>query len=211
MPGSEVFGSMISGAQVEDAVVATLQKWLSTYIAEVSAQNGYGRNDLPRIASYQVLPDFDKWPENAFPAIVVVSGGITERPKKVGGGRIQATWGFGMGVFCSANTQENTNKMAKIYTAAIRTCLLQHASLLGFAIGLDWEDETYNDLGTDDSRSIAAGRGLFTVTVDNVALAQGGPRNPVSDASDEPLYDPTTPYSPVTVLEVDTQIEREDV
>ena len=199
---NEVFGPIVTGGQVEDAVEATLRKWLPTYIAEVSGQDGRSRSKTPNIASWQVVPDFETWPESKFPALVIVSTGVSGKPKRKAGGVYSAPWAFGIGVFCKSNSLKNMRDLSKIYGAAIRAVLVQHSSLGDFASGLDWEDERYDDLEFRE-RTYAAARLVFTVEVDEVVRRSAGP------AQADPNYDPTLPYDPVTIIDTEIIVERE--
>lgn len=199
---NEVFGRIIDGGQVEDAVIATLQLWLPTYIAEVAAQNGLDRSAIPNIRSYHTVNSYDKWPEDQLPSLVVISGGVPDDITVASGGVHRAQFAFGFAVFCSANTESNTARMAKRYAAAIRACFVQHQSLGGFARGVEWKGEVYDDVESVDSRSLASARGVYLVEVDDVVSSGKGPSEP------EPKPNPAEAYEPVIAESVEVEIER---
>lgn len=187
---TNLFGPVIDAEDVEGAVIATLQKWGDTYIAEAENRKGLERGflDRPLPGHFQTTADFEKWPETPTPSVLVLSPGMKDKPTREGRGEYTARWIVGIAVICSADTEENANRNAKIYAAAFRTLLLQRPSLDGFAHGLDWEDERYDDLPAEDHRSLAAGQVLVTVEVRGVGTSFGGPKDPTTGS--EPEADP---------------------
>lgn len=201
-----VFQRIVSGAQVEQALITTLQMWMPTYLAEVARQHGKGARELPTVASYTTVVEFDKWPEDQLPACIVVSPGIAEQPSQEAKGKHRAKWAAELALICSASTQKNSLDLAKMYLAAARAAILQHASLGGFASGLEWIDELYDRVPSEDTRNLGAASGLFVVHVDDVTTKGAGP----GAAVPEPRIDPTLDYDPVFVEETEVTIEQQD-
>lgn len=203
----EVFGEILHGGQVEQAALDILRAWTPTYINEMCRQTGRDVGSLPYVRSWTVVNDFEKWPEDQLPCVLVISPGLAEPPTREGDGTYSARWALGTGVIVSSRSQEETNEYAKLYSAAIRAALLQNGSLAGFAEGTWWEDERYNDLPSEDGRSLAAGQNLFTVEVRGVLASKEGPGTP------DPHDDPEEDYDPVTVREGGAilDIEKEDL
>jgi len=186
MFGSEI-GPMISAYDVERAALDTLRKWIDTYLGEAEAQHGRQRNSLPRPRSYTTTNSFDKWPEDQLPCVLLVSPGVLEPPQVRGDGTFYAVFSLGVAAIVSTAQMADTEELAKLYVCALRTCLIQQRSLGGFAAGTEWLDETYDDLPSEDWRSLGAGQAIFAVEVDAVAQRYHGPL----------LSTPQPPYAPV--------------
>lgn len=196
------FGRIISDDMVEDAVVETLRKWLSTYLAEVEQEAGLERGYYQRPAegSYHVRNDFDKWPEEMLPAIIVVSTGLADTPAKTGRGIYRASWSIGVAAVVSSTDQVKTRRYAYRMAAAIRELLVNKQSLdmaLGGSLrGINWLDGRNNELPEPDpaERTLWASRQLFAVEVDQVGSQFAGPIAP------EPQPDPVEPYPDVPTV-----------
>jgi hypothetical protein len=160
---------------------------------------------LPRARAWTTSPDFETWPEDQIPRVLIVSPGLLQPPASDGPGNYRATWSLGIGVIVSARTMDETMELAKLYCAALRACMLQHQSLEGFAAGVEWLDENYDDLPSIDTRSLGAGQAIFAVQVDDVSRRWGGPTSPDS----EPPEPDTTPLSTdPTVEDVAVEVQR---
>jgi hypothetical protein len=183
-------GPIVSARDVEAAALATLKKWSSTYLGEAEDQHGRDRGALPRLRSYTTTNSFDKWPEDQLPCALLVCPGLAEPPKAEGNGHYRAVFAVGLAVIVSARTEVETEALAKLYVAALRTCLIQQPSLGGFAAGLDWLDESYDDLPSEDLRSLGAGQAIFAVHVNDLSRRYSGPPHPTADV-------PVPPYAPV--------------
>lgn len=177
-----------------------LGTWMPTYIAEVERQSSLDPRSLPAIRSFTTRNEFTKWPEDQLPAVVVVSPGAAgEGIRKEGDGRYRVRWVVGVAVVASARDQATTNRLAKLYIAAARAAILQHASLGGFAEGVEWEDERYNDLPPAQERTLSAAQDIFTVEVRDVLTAGSGPVDPVEDPYDVPEAWPSVEAVTITV------------
>ena len=203
-----IFGRIVTGADVEDWVIACLQKWSDTYLAEIARQHGLPETALPRVRAWVPTFSYDKWPEDQLPAVFVLSTGTSERPSRSGDGSYYVRWTVQLGVLCTANTQEAASKLAWLYVAAHRMLLDQRSSLDGVVDGTVWIGEGDMPLSYDDTRTLAGRVCTFTVDVDNAGNANAGPVTP-----DEPLVPPTGPWPPwstVQVVEIDIQNQRVD-
>lgn len=199
-----IFGPLVSGGDVEQWTLDLLQRWISTYLAEVERQHGYTGSDLPRPKGWAFGPSFDKWPEDQVPGVLVSSRGTLDPPRRYGDGAYSARWGIEPGVVCSARTQNEAHALAQLYGLAVRALLKQRPSLDGHAAGTVWLGESYDDLGYDDSRSLYAVRELFAVQVDEVGYDNAGPTLPDAPlAPDDTL--PWPPWQEVETYEIDVE------
>jgi hypothetical protein len=192
-----VFQAIRSDDEVEDAVVDALRRWLPTYMSEVERQRGltppyYAR---PSSGSYTVRADFDSFPEEILPLVVVVSPGIDDDPKREGRGQFIGRFQVGVTCIVSAADQVSTRRFAYRMGAAIRATLLQKQSLElamdGSVRGVDWIGTRNNELGSESDRSIWACRQLFTVEVGQLVVRGVGPVGPTDPDSGIP--DPADP------------------
>jgi hypothetical protein len=184
----DLFGPVFVATNLEQAMIATLKLWLPVYIPEIETLEGRP-NGIPAPRSYTTRREFDKFYEDQLPTVVVVSPGLDKNPVKEGDGTYRATWRLHVACVVSTSDQVQTGEVAKIMGTAIRMSVLQHASLGGVACGMDWYDESYDDLPNDDvSRFLGASTLSFRVEVDQVINPRMGP-----DASYLPDPGATTP------------------
>lgn len=199
---SSAIGPLVNGRDVELAALAVLKRWAGTYLAEAERQTGRTAGSLPRIRGWCTAADFEKWPEDQLPCVLLVSPGLAEEPLADGRGHYRAKFSLGVAVIVSTAYMDATAELAKLYTACCRAVILQHQSLEGFAAGVEWVDESYADLESIDTRSLGAGQAVFAVEVDGIARRWNGPKTPGEppDPDTEPLpSDPT-----VTTVDIDT-------
>lgn len=197
-----IFGSLVTGTDVEQAALDTLQTWSPTYLAWVERHTGRAAQSVPAPRSWITSADFTRWPEEQLPSVLLLSPGLAEEPSRDGRGSIRAKFALGVAVVVSARDRAETDALAKLYVAAFRAAILQHPSLGGFAEGVEWLDERYDALPGDPKRrrTLAAGQLAFRVDVRGVVEPGTGPTSP-SPTPYEPQPDPTV----ATSVEVDVQ------
>lgn len=209
-----VFGRIVTDDQVEDAALATLSKWLPTYMSEVERQVGLdaGFYERPPAGSYTVRSRFDKWPEEMLPLVIVIATGVADDPAAEGRGKFRAEFEIGVACVVSSVDIPSSRRYANRMGAAVRAALVQHQSLdqaiEGSVRGVDWLGERNNELPQPEpgERTIWANRQLFNVEVGDVLTKAAGPIAP------DPLPDPTTPWpdDPTvdTIDDVDITLEK---
>jgi hypothetical protein len=173
-PGS-VHGRIVAGAEVERAAIAVLRAHVPAYLREVERQYGREPGKLQPPRGYILASQFEKWPEDQLPVVVVISPGLAGPPQRFGDGRVLARWGLAAGVIVSASSIERTRENALLHVAAVRAVIAQWESLDGFTQGVEWTDESYDELPFSDTRTLFAAQALFTVTVGDVVTYGGGP------------------------------------
>lgn len=183
-----IFGRIVSRQDLENAAMETCKTWIDTYLAEVERQRGIDTGFYQRPKSYTTVNSVTKWDEDQLPAIIVVSNGFSQAPRKKGDGTFDTWWGLGIACIVSGNDEASTREFASDYTAALRALFNQRVSLDGFADGTDFVDEHYDDIQEEDRRSMASGQVIFSVEVDNVVQTKAGPITP-----DDPPSDPEAP------------------
>jgi hypothetical protein len=108
----------------------------------------------------------------------VVSPGLADQPTKEGDGTYSAWWSMGIGFAAAARDADASAFLAKLYGAAARKVLIDKKSLGGFVQSTEWVDESYDDLVTEEERTIRACYLIFRVYKWGVAT-EGGPPEPI--------------------------------
>jgi hypothetical protein len=198
-----IFGRIVTGDDVEQWCLDCLKKWSPTYLSELERQHGVVAGTYQRVRQWVTAPSMDKWPEDQLPAVLLISVGLAEPPAKRGDGTYRARWQMGVACIVSAATPEDAHAMGMLYIAAHRTILVQRPSLEGQAQGIVWQDENYDDLVYDDTRTLAAGSAQFTVEVDGVVTTGAGPLMP--SEPHQPTTDPYPPWAKAETVEVEVE------
>ena len=208
MPPDPVFGAMVGAHHVDDALVTILKNWDRTYLQEVARRSDENVDELRPFRNWRVSFELEKMPEDTPPVCIIANRGINEPPKKHNsrqrpGQSYEAVWLYRIGCLLSArgkkiNASPRAERLAKMYTLAIRTALVQKRDeyepweeqdrILGM---IDWVDEGYDALESDADRTICLAWADFLVTVPEAATWGTGPRKPV------PEPDPGDPNIPV--------------
>jgi hypothetical protein len=179
-----VFKDILVAAELEEATIHQLIKWLPTYIREVERQLEMPVGEIPYPKYYTNRNSFDMVAGEDFPKVVVVSPGLAEAPLAKGDGQYMAGWRLGVGVGLAATTEVEANMLAKIYGAAVRAIMVHKQSLGGLAQVIRWVDETYEDLPIVSQNQLFKAAGVyFVVECENVVTKWAGP-----DAPDEEPY-----------------------
>lgn len=201
---TSVFGPLVTPTTVKSRVLATLRDWMPTYVAEVERQNELEpqRLELPRSYVYRG-EEIDKSPEDALPAVIVSTPGTSDDPTPDEDGFYQAPWVVNVAVVASAKDQDSTEVLVGYYAAAVRGILVHNQSLGGFANGVTWKGERYEDLDPDGHRSIHAA--IVTCEAQMLDVVQRGA------GLNEPPADPYEPSEYLTVLEAETTLEKEPI
>lgn len=196
MSASNIFGPIIDGDTVEEAVKASLEVWISEYLGEMERLKGYAPNEIQRPLGIVTSSQFAKWPEDEVPLILIVSGG-TGKPVRRSKGEAEVAWSIAVNPIVSDTDEAATRKLALTYAAAVRAALEQHKRLRsalhpdGFASFTHWEGESYTDLAFLESRTLGTARVMFSVGVESVVTAFAGPREPRPDPKVDPGPWPT--------------------
>lgn len=166
---------------LEDDTREHLRAWIETYLREVTRQvlGPASMDQIPTPQSINTRNDFIKFPEDRLPAIVIINSGLADEPEADGEGIYHGWWALGIGVVCSASTEDATRVLAQIYGAAIRALMVQKQRLNGKPYQVLWVDESYDDMPNDDqTRTLRTVRLIFRVWVDEVVSKWAGPAAP---------------------------------
>lgn len=188
MSDANIFGTLVTGEDVDQAVTATLQKWSETYLNRMCRKIGQSDGWLPSPGSYVHTNDPHYFPEDEPPVAVIAVPGTLGQPVRQGTKYYRAEWDVRVVIFVSANDRDATERLAKQYGAAFRELLLQKRSLGGFAAGITWHEELYGTRVADrDQRTLGSCELRFSVDVRDVVQTLAGPPNPIpSEPGDWP-------------------------
>jgi hypothetical protein len=189
----DVFKDIISIDEIEDQILANLQNWMPTYMAEVCRQKSLDSSQVPAIKSWVTLQRFRHEPHNQTPAIVVVSGGTSGQPVKNGEGWWRSPFVFGVSAIISARDQDSSSKMSKLYAAAVRAIMLQQRTDVMYT-DIRWNGESYDDIDVGSPDMLTAASGTFELMLDGLVKSQGAgpkvpnvaPPDPVSLVTEDP-------------------------
>lgn len=181
---TSIFGPVITGNDVENAVTTTLRLWLPTYLAEMERHSGRPAGVLPAPRSWSTVSVFHQYNDQQLPAAIVVSPGTADEPERHGDGTYSVTWDVVVAILVKGQTAANANELAKLYATAVRMIALQKGGLGGFASSTDWGGET-NDEAPPDYLPVGWVTGVpLRVRVDAVVTAFGGPATPDLNPTD---------------------------
>lgn len=194
-------GELLVSSTIELAAIAHYKKWEETYLAEVERLTGREPRKIPKIRSYSIKNDLEKFPEEQTPAMVIVSPGIVaDSIEREGDGVYSAQWDIGIAVVASSRDETTTDSMRAAYAAAVRAVFLQHPSVEGGGTIEEWVDESYSDLPVEADRTLAVAQLLFRIRAEAIVDASGGLR--------EPLEDPYEIFKHPTVEETSTTTSK---
>lgn len=195
----DVFGNIFDADQLEQAVLAMLKERYQTWLDEVAQQRGRARGAYKTARTWTTVNDFASWDAVPLPCVLIISPGMVDEPRRNGDGTYTARWYVATAVIVSAKDVASTRKLAMRYGAALRACMLQNKTLNGALDGkarvVDWISEDYDDIDTDDSKTLATAKNIFTIEVDDVVNTHRGPTELLPNVDSE--GDPIPPAGPV--------------
>lgn len=166
----------------------TLRAWFPTYLQEIEIQRGLVRGSTPVPRTFAERWEFTSYPDDQIPAVIVVCPGMVEPPVADGEGIYSGWWAVGVGIIAAANTEENSERIAKIYGAAARGIMTQKAWLddtWEFS-GCEVVNESYDDIpDLEQARTMRAVQIVSRVYVENMYTKYGGPQYPIPPDPDE--------------------------
>ncbi len=173
-----VFGNLSGGDEVDAALLSVLNEWMPTYLRAVAKDREIEELEAPR--SIVAVSEFDRFPEQQLPAIVVVNPGTEPNPTRRPG-HYDAKWPIRLCVEVSAAKQSEVRRNAQLYLIAAREAILRKRSLGHGMKGTDWGGETYDLVESDKRRSLGGASASFVIERENVAQIGGGPADPDSE------------------------------
>lgn len=200
-----VFGSITTPIDVEDAVIATLEKWSLTYIREMERHAGRTSGSLDPIQSFRPLGmTTERFPEYAIPAVEVVFSDDIELHTTANG--VTGIFKGTVDVLVASNEEGPARALAALYNQALGLALQQNVVLDESidVVGFGWTGMGVPAIGPaskDHSRWLALGTNHITLTVEGVADAMGGPEAPIET---EPPGRPQVEHTELDVIGEDS-------
>jgi hypothetical protein len=199
---------MVTGGDIEEAVLASLKEWLPRYLVAAETQHGLALGSTPPPKGWAVTGRIlDKLLSDQTPCVIVLAAGVAPgATRREGTGVLSADWTLGVGVMFDAAWGRESRKRAQLYARAIQLVLQQrplHA--LGQPCVVDWRGESYDELDFSSSRTYSASVANFNVHCREVATTDGGP-----PPEAVPPGVPTVPFVPwVEVSETEVAVQAE--
>ena len=204
------YGPIFGGHSVQEAFYNTMQKWLPSYIAEINRK--LGSEVLREPFEYRHRPDFRTLPKNVSAAILVIVPHTIGTPQ-VYQGFVRANWRVEVMVYVYGTKDwQETEALTSAYAAAVRTAMVQHRGLEGFAETTIWDGEEYIEGEHSGTRTTGIAHIRFIVTVGSAMSIYGGVPS-AEYAPEGAVIDPTTdPATPVYIAEdVNVQLTKEQL
>ena len=213
-----VFGPMVSGDDLEEAVRALLRKWFNTYLAHIERRAGLVVGTCARPRSWGITGELGKAPEDQLPGIKIISNGTHGEPIIAGDGHSSAVWELDLLAVCSARGMPGGYSQAMIWARrwalVMRAIIAQQAptdDALGTVAALDWMGENYDDIDATDERTICAGTVSIQAYVPGAVQRWAGPAEPLMPPEEDPgPEDPTWPIATDVIVDVEKAPIEED-
>lgn len=174
-------GAYVDRGQVEKQTLAHIEEWFIPYLADVERKQTppLTPRTLAQPRSYNVVTEFTPFPEEQLPFIAVISPGLMpgRKPHIDGDGMVKAWWQVAVGALVSANNERAAKDLAGFYGVALRLLMTQMPQLGGWASGVEWMDEKYDDFPRVRELTRAAVRHVFVIEVQDVMNVRQGPRD----------------------------------
>lgn len=181
-----VFGDWTSPRHIELAYIDHIERWITTYIAEAERQFGIDARSLPVPARGQFTvhrSEFEKWPEDQTPAILVLAPGLAGDPRREADKSLTAPIAIGFGIIAAAGAifEDAAAEIAQIIGVSIREIVLNLRPIGLDVAGVELLDEQYGDV---EKRSLGSSRLIFRVWVKNWSPGPSGPIDRVNPPDD---------------------------
>lgn len=194
------YGPVFNFSNVERWILSLAEDTFKNYLAQACRDSGEDPTKFSDLASLVTANEWDNWPEEVIPCLLVIDLGLGGEPSRYGNGQWRVRRLFGASVIVSSHESRSDAKwVSGIYMAAFRTMMLQNQDLrqpLHIA-GMDWTDERPAPVLSSDERTVQAQNALFYIDVMNV-VDEGGRYDP-SDPDGQP-DDPNIPPDPPPVV-----------
>lgn len=205
------FNRWTAPRHIEKAIIDHLSKWVMEYFAEAERQFGLEPRTLPVPEAGQfttVREQFEKWPEDQTPAVLVIAPGLAGTPRMEADRSLTAPVAIGVATIVGAPGWEPgvATEAAQIMGVALRELMLQLPPDGLDVDGVELRDERYGDVPADNERTMGSARIVMVYWVRNWAIRKGGPKDRVNpranpyedDGGDWPTVDPDKIFLNIT-------------
>lgn len=202
-----VIGNIVTAWDVEQAVKATLQTWLDSYLTDCERQsNGrWAIRSLSRpphpVQSWEIVSEYHDIPGRILPAISIESRTMATAPDIEAEGDVTGRWAISVQALVKNKNRGLLRDELSMYEAAIRTILMHKGGLGGFADGTVLGPSNLALIPPDRDRTLAGCEVPIVVIVPQTNLRTGGP-----DTPDDPPPVAPPPTSPTDPDHVSTHV-----
>jgi hypothetical protein len=184
----DIYGPLIGGQTVQNAMYNTIQTWMPAYIAEMNRSLGGPFLDVP--IHYRLKPEKRVNPQGVEASVLVIVAGTIGEPER--SQEVYYTqWEAQASIVVKGSSSwEETQALTYAYTAAIRASCVQHAGLgteNGIITECRWISESYREGDFASLRQVGLGMVEFEVTTPAAVAVHGGPNVPSVDMPAPPV------------------------
>lgn len=192
-------GNIVTAWDVEQAVKATLQTWLDTYLTDCERQSG-GRWAIRKIdrpphpvQSWEIVSEYTDIPGKILPAISIESSTMATDPQIEAEGDVTGHWSISVQAVVKGQNRPHSRDIASMYEAAIRTILQHKGSLDGFADGTVLGRSNFGLIPASRGKTLVGCEVPITVIVPQTNLRGPGPDVPDDPVDPPPISSPSDP------------------
>lgn len=188
---SSVFGVARDPAELEEAVIGQLKKWLPTYLNRRGEQVG---KKLAKPKSFGTVSDYSRFPEMALPSVIVESPGqVSGTVEQNGEGLLSTTFTVSVFTTVQGRDAKATRDLALSYWWPIIGSLMQHRMLDEGITVSRYVDSGFAGADIDQRRTRIATEHVFYVDLEHFINVGEGPSVPIPEETDEdyPLVEST--------------------
>ena len=186
-----VFGQILVTYEVQKDVLAFIQNWLPTYIAELERQYNLTVRTIARPKDYQIGRNADNWPEDALPLVLLTCNQMADPEQDTDS--VGYWFEFTGNIVVQSVDEDDSQRVASFIGAALMALIHQKRKLGGLAETTDVGDLTLLDMG-DQARTRAIAAFGFRSFIPAVVKPWAGPTEP------DPQPDPDLPYDDLPVV-----------
>lgn len=184
-PNPDVFGQILTAREVRQALLTTIEYWSTTYIAEVAAITGLS---MAPFGSWEAIYDVRALPADETAACWVTCRTTNPKrpPQRQGTGIWWGHWLAEANIVAYGGNWDEAADLIAAYLGAVRTLVLQHKSLGGFATDTVWMGEATKEIEHTPRRTIETGVVQFDITVAGLSCEGFGPAEPLTAPGTQP-------------------------
>jgi hypothetical protein len=191
-----IFGPLRGNADVEFAVLNTIETWLPTMLRVLERRHELPAGLLrepPGRNSYVGGLDFESTQADICPMVIVVVNptGTAERNSASYGQWFEVE----VGTIHIEDTEDEARVMAGHVGTAVMSAVLQHGSLGGLATRTELVSAPVVEFVDPDKRHFSRSRTTFHIFVDGLANESAGPSTPTPPDSPQHPADPDGPWT----------------
>lgn len=177
------WGPLVIVTDVDEAIKATLEKWLPTYLVQGAKERSLDYK-LPDPKTYSNVLEEDEFMDHQLPAILITTAN-TASVKGGANSKYEALWRVKVSCVVRGRKATESRFNAAIFEGAVRRTVLQKSRSSASPVNdVDWVSTQVAPVSdaTGKGRYLAAGIATYNVATDYAAQGFGGPDIPNADA-----------------------------